>query len=336
MLERPHLADDRILTCLQQQSGLEIISLEFLPLGNDPTSWVYKVFAAHEQFYFLKVKHGDLTPSSVYAPRHLYASGIEQIVAPIPNINGELWTSLVEYVLILYPYIVGQTGMDLGLSNEQWAELGAILHKIHVTPLSVEIALKIPRESFIPNPKWTAAIQVIETKLTQTTFNDSYEAELATFWNQRGHQIKRIISRTHELGQLVKARSLPFVLCHTDIHTANVLVDSEGKLYIVDWDGVIFAPKERDLMFVVGERNTISAHEQAFLNGYGETEINWLAIAYYRYEWVVQEIAEYAELVFLAPNIGDITKRDAVQAFKQLFSQGDVVDQARDSEKWLT
>ena len=332
MLERPNLADDRILACLQQQSGLEIISLEFLPLGNDPTAWVYKVSTAQNHNYFLKVKRGDIASASVYVPHHLHASGIEQIVAPIPNIDGELWTPLAEYVLILYPYIAGQTGMDLGLSTEQWTELGAILHKIHATHLSVEIAMKIPRESFVPNHKWSAAIRAIEPKLTQTIFNDSYEAELAAFWNQHADEITRIISRTHELGRLVQAHSLPFVICHADIHTANVLVDAQEQLFIVDWDGVIFAPKERDLMFILGERSNTSAQEQAFLSGYGQTDISWLAIAYYRYEWVVQEIAEYAELVFLAPNIGDVTKQDAVRGFKQLFQTGDVVDQARASE----
>ncbi len=335
MLERPKLADDRILARLQLAFGLEIISLEFLPIGNDPTAWVYKV-STQNLSYFLKVKRGDITPSSVYVPHHLYTSGIEQIAAPIPNIDGELWTSLADYVLILYPYIVGQTGMDLGLSADQWVELGVILHKIHATHLSVEIALKIPRESFVPNPKWTKTIQLLQETLSQRSLNDALEQELATFWHQHAEEIANIVRRTEELGRLCQARSLPFVICHADFHTANILVDAEGRLFIVDWDGTIFAPKERDLMFIVGEQSNKSAQEQTFLEGYGVTEIDWQTIAYYRYEWVVQEIAEYAELVFLTPDIGEVTRADAVRGFKQLFLQGDVVDQARDSEKWLT
>jgi spectinomycin phosphotransferase len=42
------------------------------------------------------------------------------------------------------------------------------------------------------------------------------------------------------------------VLCHADLHTWNVLVDGDGRLWLVDWDEAILAPRERDLMFLVG------------------------------------------------------------------------------------
>jgi spectinomycin phosphotransferase len=262
-------------------------------------------------------------------PDELYLSGITRIVAPIPNLAARLWTPLADYNLILYPYINGRSGMEIGLSDEQWTELGIILRQIHGTGLRPLIDGIVRRESFIPNTKWTAALQAIEPKLTQTPFNDSYEAELAAFWNQHADEIKHIINRTGELGQSAKARSLPFVLCHADIHTANVLVDSQGQLFIIDWDGPIFAPKERDLMFIV-EQN--SEGVSAFFKGYGAVEIDWQAIAYYRYEWVVQEIAEYGELIFLTSNLGDVTRAEAVRGFKQLFDPGDVVDEAYKSE----
>ncbi len=332
MLEKADLADSLIIDCLQQKFGLAIVSLEFLPIGNDSTAWVYKVSTAQNHNYFLKVKRGDFLPASVYVPHYLQMSGIEQIVAPLPNNDGELWALLADYVLILHPYIAAQTGMEIGLSTGQWTQLGAILRKIHSTHFTVEIELKIPRESFILKSKWMRTIQALQEILSQRTLNDVYEQELSAFWKQRAKEITNIVSRTQELGRLLQNHALPFVICHADIHTANVLVDSHGQLFIVDWDGTNFAPKERDLMFVVGERSNTSDQEQAFLNGYGVTEINWLAIAYYRYEWVVQEIAEYAELVFLATNIGDVTKQDAVRAFQQLFYSGDVVDQARKSE----
>ena len=75
--------------------------------------------------------------------------------------------------------------------------------------------------------------------------------------------------------------------------------------------------------------------EQAFLNGYGQPDINWLAIAYYCYEWVVQEIADFGERVFLTPDIGTETKQDAVRGFMQLFLPGDVVASAYASESDL-
>jgi spectinomycin phosphotransferase len=83
-------------------------------------------------------------------------------------------------------------------------------------------------------------------------------------------------------------------------------------------------------MFVVGD-----AQEDQFFQGYGRTEINTLALAYYGYEWVVQEIGDYAERVFFMPELGAATRADAVQEFKALFQPGNVVEAAYNSERQL-
>ena len=53
------------------------------------------------------------------------------------------------------------------------------------------------------------------------------------------------------------------------------MIDGDGELWLIDWDEVIRAPKERDLMFVVGGISTslIQPHEtEWFFEGYGETD----------------------------------------------------------------
>jgi spectinomycin phosphotransferase len=83
---------------------------------------------------------------------------------------------------------------------------------------------------------------------------------------------------------LLQDKSLDFVLCHADIHTANLLLDGQGRLFVVDWDQPILAPRERDLMFVtVGGFVTEERAETLFFQGYGKTEVDPLTMAYYRY-----------------------------------------------------
>jgi spectinomycin phosphotransferase len=99
-------------------------------------------------------------------------------------------------------------------------------------------------------------------------------------------------------------------------------------MFIVDWDETLLAPKERDLMFVPGQ-DTIPTREAAmFFDGYGAVQVNQLAVAYYRYEWCVQEIGDYGQRVFLTEEAGEVTKQDALERFIELFSQGDVVEAA--------
>jgi spectinomycin phosphotransferase len=98
------------------------------------------------------------------------------------------------------------------------------------------------------------------------------------------------------------------VLCHADLHTWNVLGDGDARLWLVDWDEAILAPRERDLIFVVGgiARGLVRPGDTGrFFQGYGEAAIDPRLLAYYRAGWAVQDIAAYGEQVLLAPGSGE-------------------------------
>jgi spectinomycin phosphotransferase len=126
------------------------------------------------------------------------------------------------------------------------------------------------------------------------------------------------------------------VLCHADIHTNNVLLDAGGTVWIVDWDDTVLAPKERDLMFVVGgglNRTLVGPREEElFLQGYGATTLDPLALTYYRYALAVRDIGEYSEQVFLRPDLGPVTRRSAVGRFLTMFQPGRIVELALASD----
>ena len=64
---------------------------------------------------------------------------------------------------------------------------------------------------------------------------------------------------------------------------------------------------------VSGDEDVSGDEERLFFNGYGKTGIDWVALAYYRYEWVVQELGDYGARVFMKPDVGAKTKADAVR-----------------------
>ena len=79
MLEKPDLADDTLVAHVRDRYGLSPTGVEFLPIGNDSSAWVYRVEAGVEA-YFLKVKQGAISPASLLIPRYLKDRGLEQIV----------------------------------------------------------------------------------------------------------------------------------------------------------------------------------------------------------------------------------------------------------------
>jgi spectinomycin phosphotransferase len=338
MREPPRLADQTILAALQAHYGLPGPTLTFLPLGSDSASAVYRVQAAGGAAYLLKARAGQgFSEPSLAVPRCLHDQGVPHIVAPLPTLSQALWVSVNGFALSLYPFIDGRTGVDAGLSEQHWRALGTTLKQIHASPLTPDLLRIVQRETFTPSRR--ELLPALEAAITRQDLASPVERELAHFWQARQDEIRTLVDRAGALGDKVRQASLPLVLCHADLHTWNVLLDTAQQLWLVDWDETILAPKERDLMFVVGGigRDLVNPQETAcFLQGYGDTALDRQALVYYRYAWAVQDIAAYAERVFFFPDLGEESRRDALAGFMSLFEPGNIVAIAFSSDTSAT
>ncbi|MGH2601380.1 MAG: phosphotransferase enzyme family protein, partial [Dehalococcoidia bacterium] len=313
MLEPPDLAEDVMLAAVGAGYGIPVTDLTFLPIGLDSSAWVYRAQAVDGAAYFLKVRRGIANPSSLLVPRFLRDHGVTQVVAPIPTSAHTLWVDVGEFALILYPFIEGTTGTDHGMSEQHWVAYGAVLRQIHATVPAPELAQGMRRETFVPG--WSDVVKQIDAAIASRRFTSPSERDLAVFWRARREEIRTLVDRAETLGRRLRAADLPLVLCHADIHTWNLLIDVEDRLWVVDWDETVLAPKERDLMFAVGglARTLVGPRAEAwFLAGYGETTIDPLALAYYRYARAVEDLGAFAEDVFLSAETGEPTKRASV------------------------
>lgn len=327
MKEQPPIQEAKILACLQEQYGLTVTGLEFLPLGYDSHAGVYKV-EANEGAFFLKVKSLHVDEITVLLPGYLQEQGLERVIAPLPAKNQEFWCKIESFTLILYPFIEGRSGWGLALSDEQWASYGAALKKLHSVCLSHDLRKRIHKETFIPNKKWADIVKKLHAEVPETSYDDPYQKQLAAFWLEKYDEIGKIVRRAEQIGRVLQRKTLDFVLTHGDIHTGNLLVEKDGQLFLVDWDEAALAPKERDLMFVVagGFVNDIES-ERLFFRGYGETTIDPLVLAYYRYARVVEDLGAFAEDVFYR-DTSDATKEDSIYWFRVQFSPGGLIEAA--------
>ncbi len=44
------------------------------------------------------------------------------------------WAMVKDFALTLYPFIDGRIGGDVGMSEQQWIELGRTVNQIHIKP----------------------------------------------------------------------------------------------------------------------------------------------------------------------------------------------------------
>ena len=294
MLEKPDLAESLIRTRLAEAFGLRLRVLEFLPLGADVNTAVYRGVAEDKTPYFLKLRKGVFDEITASVPHFLKARGIGAIIAPLETTTGQLWAGLDDFKMILYPFVEGRNGYEAALSDGQWRDFGAALRDIHSALLPPALEMCIPGETF--SPEWREMVTAFQAQVEENEYADPTAAKLAALMRAKREEIRRLVARTDALASALQGRPLTGVLCHTDIHPGNLLLGANDALYIVDWDNPVLAPKERDLMLIGGCPTWNAPREEAlFYQGYGPTEIDPTALAYYRYERIIQDIAAYCQ-----------------------------------------
>jgi spectinomycin phosphotransferase len=337
MLEKPDLPDAEVAAGLRDQYGLHIVHVAFLPLGADANTAVYRAVTDDDTPYFVKLRRGVFDETAVAVPKFLHDRGIRQIIAPLATRTQQLWATLDDFHVILYPFVAGHSGFEVNLSDHHWVDFGAALKGIHTAVVPPALRSRLPHESY--SPHWREIVKAFQARVEEEAFDEPVAAALAAFLKAKRDAILYLVGRAERLGSALQARNLEFVLCHSDIHAGNILIDDDhDAVYLVDWDNPVLATKERDLMFVGGGLGggwrKPEDEEALFYQGYGQTEIDPVALAYYRYERIVEDIAAYCERLFLTDEGGD----DREEGLRQLTSQflpNNVIEVACQSENFL-
>ena len=338
MLTKPDIPDELIIFHLQEEYDLRVAELTFLPLGADMGTAVYRVVADDGTANFLKLRKG-FNEITVNVPLFLKSQGIKEIISPIETKSKQGWAEFGEYKMILYPFIDGKNGFEIELTDHQRRTLGTALKGIHSAQIPPELKAQIPQETF--SPLFRENMKSFQEQVESQTYAEPVAAKLANFIKSKRAEIAQLIERAEQLVSEVQSKPLGFVLCHTDIHGGNILISRDGRLplptenlYIVDWDAPLLAPKERDLMFIGGGIDEIwksKQNEAVFYEGYGETKVNIAALAYYRYERIIQDLVAFCEQLLLSDE-GGADREQAYRWFKSNFEPGQTIEIAKKTD----
>jgi spectinomycin phosphotransferase len=337
----PHISPDQLRAICEEHYDLEGATLEFLPVGKDNRTGVYRAVSRQGIPYLLKVRSGPFYEASCLIPHYLRDQGITSVVAPLPTRSNSMWARIGEWTVILYPFIDGYTGWTPPMTTPQWKAVGAALDQIHGVnpPSSVEYP-SLRRETFDP-AGYRLSVGDIEAQHIQSPGCGRYEQELCSVWLAHESIIHTAVSEMEVLAAVLREHSGPFVACHADLHPGNIIRSQGDQVFLIDWDEVMLAPRERDFLFVgvVPERASglLEPTVSPFLIGYGQMEIDWAALTYYLWERVVQDLIAFAEEVFRRDDLSEADKADAVMLSRSILSEkGDEVDKARFAAAHLT
>lgn len=329
MREDRALDGGAIAASLDAHYRLSVASVAFLPIGNDLRAAMYRVTADDGADYFLRIRVDPLDEPGLLVPRALIDLGIGNILAPLQTIDSALWCPIEGYAgfsAVLYPFIPGENAKVVGLSDDQWREFDRTLRAVHSSGLDERFHGLFRREDFaLPA---AALVRRISSELHRATFDSQAAARFATFWQDNGARIDGLLARAEELGGRLRTRTFDHVLhvlCHADIHGANVLVGTDDRIWLVAWDGPLIAPRERDLLFVVGSRigrPVAPRKEDLFFEGYDPTAIDPDALAYYRSERKIEDLGEIGQRVFVDTHLNERAREEQADAAVRLFAPG--------------
>lgn len=230
---------------LKKNYGIALESIEFKPVGEESHS--YLVISRNGKKYFAKycekanvIKNIDLVNQLLVQLRNL-----DFVVPPI-DVNGATSFKVLSGKIYVYPFIDGQI---VTLGNGEFDrflvnELLEIMVKIHSS--KDQIMVDLPVENF--ENDFLSDFQRLLTLRAKT--GNKRGNETASFIESGKTTINKLINDHTKLGNYYKSNKPIFVLTHGDITGRNIIMAKDG-LKLVDWDGAMIAPPERDLNFLL-------------------------------------------------------------------------------------
>ena len=242
----------------------------------------------------------------------LSRAGLVGLPAPVLARSGQPFSIVDGVRLSVSRWLSGRVAMDSGLAEPQWRAFGALLARVHAAVPGGAVRASLATEDF--HPREVETLRNLDARLRDArrtpagpipaesgSDTDPLVTELTRAWRAAAERIAVLGRQTDALGTELRGRGGSVGLCHADAHLGNVVVDDAGQVWLLDWDEAILAPRERDLMFVIGgvlSGTPVTVEQEGwFFGGYGDAAIDPVRLAYYRCSWAVQDLVNYATLI---------------------------------------
>jgi spectinomycin phosphotransferase len=311
-----------LYTLLSDHYGLKDVVLQDAPRGFVAETYIVNI---GDTRYFAKIvpSHyaANLDGSLPVLP-HLRNAGVENITSPIATQNGNFSVHFDDKVLLLFNYIDGFSTFDYDF--ECYVDLIASVHAAKVdVPLKAE-TFGIPFQD-----------RLFEhlTRLWGRGFSDPHQSELQTLMLQCRAEILNDYARFEAIAADVRRLDLECVLTHGD-PSGNILMTGEGELYLIDWDDLLLAPRERDTWFHLDDigGGSHESNSHAFLAHYRKTfptyEVNWQVYDYYLH------LRYFDDLYGFTANILSDTQTDEQKAWNMKMLRKDWLGWLRTLVRW--
>ncbi len=312
MKDEPLLDRSELMAHIRREYALDIVTLTFLPNGF--ASHCYIALAADGLRYFVKIC--ALTPIGlrfaeqldVWLPL-LWAMHQQQLFSrvplPVTTVRGAFKSYFDGMAFAVMHFIEGELlGFSTRPSDDLLAQIARAMGSIHQSTGKLDISAVSVEQFAIP---FEADLQQALVVLETITARDSWGKQaLRDLLLSRRAELQGQLDRLHELQQWARAHPTPLVLCHTDMHGNNLILDQQGAIHVIDWETPLLAPPEQDMFFHARDRFDF------FLDHYeqvrGPVQLDSLRFGFYFYRRNLEDMT-FLIMEILYENPDDVQTR---------------------------
>jgi spectinomycin phosphotransferase len=266
--------DEPILKHIEESYGLPVEKLDFLPKGD--IGYCYVLYCGDGSKRFMKLQDDPerINRLGRYLPtvRRLAESGaFVRLSYPLPALDGSLYTFLGNAAITLFNYIEGESLEDAypfpDSLRRQLAQSMARFHK--ATPLVRRFLMGAgASETFgigVLNELNCALSRLDETYAVQGTSTgvavppdiETLSAIVDRYRSAIDDMSMKVEALRPEAPQSLMEKA---VICHGDLWGGNMMLDSSGELYLVDWEGLVLAPRELEFLNYADDKLMLEAY----------------------------------------------------------------------------
>jgi Ser/Thr protein kinase RdoA (MazF antagonist) len=252
---------DRQALCqlLEEHYGLSVISLDFVPGGEESHGYVIETAARSRHFCKVYENASELSTRYKAANRLHTQCGLEFVVHPYATGDGEFHAQLGERDVGVYDWVDGTASDPGAFSDRQWKQVARLTARLHQSVQCPALPV-LPVERFeIWFEDWLG--KVLDAAEETKPLQHRCEREARGLLAREKDSILETMGRLKQLAEHARTTGGSQVLTHGDLNPENLLWDDDSNLHIIDWSKIAIGPPERDLIHFCGKRFEVFLEE---------------------------------------------------------------------------
>jgi spectinomycin phosphotransferase len=229
--------DERALANLLRSEFDTAADPVFVPVGGD--SWNYR---AGRWWLSVRRDRQGYSAAAYEAACELREQGHEFVLVPSRGRSGRIVFSPDGRPVIVSPFTEGRTAFPAGLARRELLALRVAVETLH----SATVAAQVPREAFALPFESELADGLARASSHAHDAAGPFASEVARLVETNADRISDWRDEIAALQARCRVDPGRLVLTHAEPEPPNVMVTKAGRLLLLDWGDMLYAPPERD------------------------------------------------------------------------------------------